>query len=249
MKRQLLGVALLLSFFGAFTLMNPVAAEDKKDEKTKADDKVLVVETKAAKTTPATAIDFNHELGLQFEALVKLGGCIEEARKNGDPVSLATAATCLSASETASGKKAKLTAEELFKEAVKMAKARDISTELKAVAALTKGHEVSKELSTMAEAAEKKEADRIAKFKSGEKSRGLIGRLTVRNETPYRLYISVNFVEIGWVGPYTEYQFSKEYSDRGVATFLYAQNAGGDITASNVITTDRYDVSWTLSIK
>ena len=242
MKPQLFSVALLLGLFGAFALLSPAAAEDKKPEKGK------TIETKATKSEPATAINFNKVLGLDFESLATLGVRIEAARKAGDPVALASDAQYLAAAEAASGKKADLTSAELMKEAVTLAKARDHSSELKALAALTKGHPVSKELEALAEKAEKSETDAIAKFKSGEKSKGIWGRLTVRNFSSQRISVYVNGTYYGTVLPYFESEYLTPIRDSSSdSTLISARGSNGGTWGPKIITGDVGNLTWTLN--
>ena len=244
MKPHFFSVALLLGLFGAFALLSPAAAEDKKAEKGK------VFEDKATKAETATAINFNKALGLDFESLSTLGIRIEAARKSGDPVALASDAQYLAAAEAASGKKADLTSAELMKEAVTLAKARDHSSELKALAALTKGQPVSKELEALAEKAEKSEAEAIAKFKSGEKTKGIWNTLTVRNFTAERAYIYVNGSSVGSVSPFHDAILTTPIRDpASVSTLLYARTADGSVTwGPRIVSGAVDDFTWSAGI-
>jgi len=193
-----LSAAVLFVLFAGFTLSS--GADPKPDDKTKE------ATSTPEKTEPATTINFIKALDLHFDSLATLGSRIEEARKNADPVALATCANYLAAAETASGKKASLTAEALTKEAVDLAKLRDESAELKAVATLVK--DASAELMPLAEKAAKREADERAAFKSGERPRGIMGYVTAVNNTGYRIYVWEDGHELGWVNPYDTYTFN-----------------------------------------
>lgn len=197
MVKHLTAAALFVLFAG---LTPSRGADPKPDAKTKE------AASTPEKTEPATTINFIKDLDLHFESLATLGGRIEEARRNADPVALATCATYLAAAETASGKKASLTADALTKEAVELAKLRDESAELKAVAALDK--DASAELTPLAEKAAKREADERAAFKSGERPRGIKGYVTAVNNTGYRVYVWEDGHELGWVNPYDTYTFN-----------------------------------------
>src|SRR5262245_65968273 len=67
-----------------------------------------VVDSKAEKRQPATAIDSRKELNLPFSSLTTLGARIEAARRSPDPIALGNAAHELAVAEKVSGKKASL---------------------------------------------------------------------------------------------------------------------------------------------
>ena len=218
MKAVGTGIALGMLLAGVVSLS--FADDPKKDEK--------AFTTKASKSEPATHVDFNGALGLSFDSLATLGSQIEEARRGPDPLALANAATYLAAAEAAAGKKAPLTAEQLLKEAVALAKQRDRAAELKAVGFLVKDEPMSKELQTLAVAAEKVEAKEIEAFKTGEKSRGVWGYLTVRNNTGFKIQVYVNGTHYGWVNPYGDYRFTRPLRHGpNTNTVLKARTADG----------------------
>ena len=80
------------------------AEEPKKD--TPAGDDNQVVKTKPTKGTPAVSVKFRKDLGLPFASLGTLGSRIDAARRAGDPVTLAHAASELAVAEKVSGKTA-----------------------------------------------------------------------------------------------------------------------------------------------
>ena len=100
-------------------------------------EKKIEVESKAEKYQSAAGIDFAGSFGLSFPSLTTLGARIEQARQAADPVGLAQAANELLIAEKVSGKKAPISADDLRKQAVKMALNRQRSSELQAVALLT----------------------------------------------------------------------------------------------------------------
>src|SRR5262249_42639807 len=102
----------------------------------KPDDK-QVVDSKAEKRQPATAINFRKELNLPFNSLSTLGARIEGARRNPDPIALGNAAHELAVAEKVSGKTASLTSKALLKEAAQLAMLRREATELKATLEMT----------------------------------------------------------------------------------------------------------------
>jgi hypothetical protein len=180
------------------------------DEPKKSDKEVKGKEVKKdSKGTPyksAAAIDFAQELGLPFNTLTALGARIEQARQDGDPVGLAAAAAELSAAEKVSGKKAGLTAADLEKEAVTMARERGRSKELQAVALLLP--DASADLKDAAEKAAKREQQEAAAARSGEKKRGVQGELTVYNDSSQSANVFYNGQHLGWVEPGRRRQFT-----------------------------------------
>lgn len=162
--------------------------EDKKDEGKKS------IKTKSTETTNAVTVDFRSTLKLPFESLTTLGARIQQARDAGDPVGLAAAASELAAAEKASSKKASITAEQLTKEAVELAKLRDMSAELTAVGHLT--GDAGKELASLVGKAKKREAEEAAAAKEGEGKRGIDHELIVDNESevPVRIFVNGQFV-------------------------------------------------------
>ncbi len=115
---------------------------------------------------PATTIHFPTELGVAFPSLIDLGARIEGARQAFDPVGLAVCAQLLQAAEKAGGKQASLTSAALRKEAVTMAKDRNGSVELTAVASLV--GEAGAELQQLAEKARVLEEEAEAAAERGE---------------------------------------------------------------------------------
>ena len=188
-----------------------------------ADDKETIT-TKGEKGTSAATIDFGAELGLSFASLKGLGLRIDQARSAPDPVGLAVAARELAVAEKVSGKTAKITAADLMKEAVQMVQRRLIPEELKALALLVHDKAAAKELT---EAAAKAQAMVDAR-KSGEKPRGIEGRLYVNNKTAYYVRVYVDSRYVGTVDPYSTssmYVGAAPFTD----TVLYAQAPGTSI--------------------
>jgi hypothetical protein len=91
-----------------------------------------VMASKAEQRAAATSTNFRKQLGLPFASLATLGGRIDAARRAGDPVALAHAASELAVAEKVSGKKADLTSAAVLKEAAELAKLRRQAAELKA---------------------------------------------------------------------------------------------------------------------
>jgi hypothetical protein len=200
-----------------------LSAEDKK-----ADDK-LSAKVKGATVKTASSINFAKVLGLSFDSAYTLGSRIDEARRKSEPVTLALLGVELDAFEKATGKKADLTAADLTKEAVELAKMRRIAAELKTVGALVRDDAVAKDLDQLAKQTQKLEDDQVASIKKNPKivARGLDGTLTVQNGTEYTMDIYVNGVHYGWVGAYRNYTFKRQvYHGPTTNTVLLARPRG-----------------------
>jgi hypothetical protein len=159
-------------------------AQDKKGVATK--------ESKLEKATPATAVDFVGTYKLSLQSIATLGSRIEAARSAADPVTLAILARELGVAEKVAGKKADLTADALAVEAVDLAKLRNQSDELAAVALAVDADAARTELQKHSTAAKKREEDAAAAAKSGERARGLQGDLIIVNlhGVPMRVYVN-----------------------------------------------------------
>src|SRR5262249_35713547 len=112
-------------------------ADKPKEDESKAKEKdQQVVKSKAAKYTPATAVNFKKAYGLPFDSLGTLGARVQAARRKPDPVALAHMAGELAVAEKVSGKKASLTSKALLAESAELARLRRQVAELKAVFAV-----------------------------------------------------------------------------------------------------------------
>lgn len=148
--------------------------------------------TSQIKTTPVATLDFKKALDLGFDSLGSLGGRIDRARKDADPVGLAAAASELRVAEQVSGNTAKVTAADLAAEAVELAKMRNSAKELKAVSLLLPEGKARTSLASAADAAKKKEAEDAAQIKKGVRMKGLNGRLEINNVTGHDFNIIIN---------------------------------------------------------
>jgi ribosomal protein L13E len=220
----------LTAFLAVGAGMAPASnANDKKPDDVKAPaEKTKKIVTKATVVERAVTINFIEALGLPFESLDTLGIRIDEARKTRDPVALANAAAYLSVAQTVSAKKAKLTADDLMKEAVKMARWRSRSSELKAVALILKDSELVKDLPELAKKAEKREADRLAAFKAGERPRGFNKQISINNNTDWGINMEAtgsNGPVSSFIGPHSSYAPLIEGDDNG-DVHMHAQAVG-----------------------
>lgn len=173
----------------------------------------------------ATSINFSQDLGLSFPSVTQIGARIEAARAAADPVGLASVAKELAALEKVSGKAAALTSAELAHEAVFLAKRRNHSVELKAVAQIL-GDLAGEDLTILAEKAHKMEHAAKEAKENGEKSRGITQRLHVDNHSQFYLAIYVDANYIGTVAPFGDLYY---WVGQGVyeTTYLDARTGTG----------------------
>lgn len=200
---------LLLGIFGM--LLVAVGTPRAEEKKADPDFKLLTPNKRGVEVKPATAVQFTTELGLSFQSLNGLGVRIDEARRAADPVGLAVAAHELAVAEKVADKKASLSAEAVMKEATKLAKMRDQSRELRAVALLSMDGKAKEELETLAAKAAKAEKDLEAARKSGERPKGLWGTLKVDNLTGAQWRILTNGNPRGIVPPYKDVKFQVQH--------------------------------------
>jgi len=180
------------------------------------------IETKSAEAKDASSVNFAKDLGLSLAGLRTLGQRIDAARAEPDPVALALAAKELEAAEQVSGKKASLTSADLVKEAVQVARDRNIPDELKAVAKLVPD---SKELEEQAE----KTAKEIQRRKDGETQKAITGTLTVHNHTRWYIDVHVNGFKRGTVAPFGNF-YVGVYDWPRMTTRLFGRAPGVNIT-------------------
>jgi hypothetical protein len=166
------------------------------------DAKKTKLETDAVKRTPATSIDFNAELQVPVQALAHLGRSIEDARDEGDPICIASAANILAAAESMAGdKKAAITAEQLWKEAIALAELRNSSAELAILAKLASG-DVAADLKERSAAAKKDEAAKNEAEKAGETNKDLDGDLHISNQSHEYVRIYIDGRYYGQLAPH-----------------------------------------------
>jgi hypothetical protein len=204
------------------------------------------IETKSLeKRRPDTSVNFAKELGLSFPSLTSLGARIEEARQHADPVCLALCARELAVAERVSGKKADVTAEQLFKQAVRMARLRYDPQEIRAVVLIAGKREVAKELVALAKKAREYHEEAVAKRKSGERTRGITGSLIVDSRVPYYLNIYINGNYVGTVSP-NGYRSFYVGDSPWQTTYFRAATSDGRLSASNSVSSSTGTHIWTL---
>jgi len=140
----------------------------------------------------ACTINFGKELGVPLEYLSGLGHRIHDARLSPDPVELAMAAQSLAVAEKVAGKKASLTSDQVLKEAVTLGRLRGISVELAALTSIVTDESTREELGKEMTAAKMREEEAAAALESGERTRALLGTLTVANHSGECLRIMVS---------------------------------------------------------
>ena len=157
------------------------------------------LEPKPETVTRAQYVDFGSELGVDLKSLTSLGQQIDQARRDADPVALATAARVLAAAEKASGKTAKIDAASVAKEAIELARLRQTPAEMRVVAGLVGGAD-SETL--------RKEADEIQeKIEAGEETKDLHGSLAVDNHTCHTVDVYADGHYVGHVHPHSQRTF------------------------------------------
>jgi len=142
----------------------------------------------------ASQIDFASVFGCANASVQDLGYLIDNVREQADPIGLATLANELAALEKATGKTAEIKSTDLAAEAVGLAKERQHSLELRALAAMLPDQ--ASDLNTVADAAAKIES---APKESG--ARGVNGTLHVDSHSAEPVDIYVNGTYCGRIGP------------------------------------------------
>lgn len=166
------------------------------------------VESTADSRQSAAAVDFQRDLGLPFDSLLSLGARIERARTAADPVGLASAAHELRVAETVTGQQATLTSDDLFDEAVRLAKLRGRSDELRAVALLVPNEDVRQKLHRQGQAAKERERERAEAARDGERPRAQLRHLLVHNRSSEEVRVYVDGIALGPVGSLSQGEFA-----------------------------------------
>ncbi len=177
------------------------------------DEDKSVVKSKPTKVTPAVSVKFRKDLGLPLASLGTLGSRIDTARRAGDPVTLANAASELAVAEKVSGKTASLTSQQLLAESAELASVRRQEAELKSVL------EVSEQLraaqaqltnlkASIATAQTQAKAEKEALLKNEEPTAAR--KLVVNNYTSQYIDIQINGYLLGQVLPGSSRSFTIE---------------------------------------
>jgi hypothetical protein len=187
--RQKRLAALLLLLAGAVAAVSLPAEAGKP----KGEGKELAVLN--TKRLPSETARLGEELGIELDSLATLGRRIDASIERHDPVSLAGLARELHAVELVAKKKAKLTASKLTARAVEMARFRNRPNELRVVARLLADKDTGKKLNDQAT----RTAKALASKGKGDKAKGIQGRLTVFNNTPFDVTMFINHVNRGTI--------------------------------------------------
>jgi hypothetical protein len=219
-----LSVALLVLGVGCAALLTPSvrSADDKKGEKFKDSPKEV---------TLARTIDFPEALGVHVPSLLTLGGRIDLARVEANPVCLALAAQELAAAEKAGGKMAAVKAADLEKEAAEMAARRARAGEIKMVQSLVTDEKCQKLLE-----------EGLAKTK--ERRKGITGGVTVVNSSGYTVTIYVNDMYKGWVNADSEGRF--DVGDNPWDNTKLFARAGSRTWGPRYVSEEVSEYTWTL---
>jgi hypothetical protein len=177
MKRSIVVLLIGLGAASAVVMTCANAADKNKPE---------VIKTEAKDTVLGRTIDFPGTLSVEVPTLVTLGGRIDQAREQADPVCLALAAKELEAAEMAGGKTAAIKSSDLEKEAVEMVGRRGKTQEIKMVKALLSGAESQKKLGE-------------ALSMAVEKNKGITGNCHVNNTSGRTVAIYINDKYVGWI--------------------------------------------------
>ena len=202
------------------------------------------IESKREKAAPIP--DFARSFGLPFESMATLGHRLTDARLKCDPITLAMISTEIGIAEQVSGKKADITAAEVKKEAVELARMRRCEPELAAMSLMVEDKAAAKELTDLASKAGQEEAERVSRFKSGEREKG-VNVLIVRNTTPVPVSVRVNGVHLGWVQPFSQVDFNTAQYYEPHQLYLSAHDQFGDVFRSHVHTGHHHYFTWTLT--
>jgi hypothetical protein len=233
------GLAAAVAFCGVRHVDGARAAE----QEPKSGD-VLKLDAKKEKAAPIP--NFAKAYGAPFESLQTVGNRLADARQKSDPIAIALVAIELGLGEKVSGKKAEVTSEEVQKEAVELAVMRQIEPELTVMALIAKDEGTAAKLTGLAKTAARAEADRIEKFKSGERERG-IHELTVRNLTPVGVSVRINGIHLGWVHGNSQAMFNTSQFYEPHEIFLSAHDQFGDVYKSHALTGHHHFWTWVIS--
>jgi WD40 repeat protein len=190
------------------------------------------IETKGQPRPSAAAVDFARQLGLGFPSLLTLGARIEAARRQGDPCGLAAAARELAAAEKAAGKRAAVAADGLTAEAVRLAKFRFRTAEMKAVADLA-GGAAGQQLLAASRQAEEWAARAKKDRAQGVKSRGIEGVAHIDSRVNVWLRVRVNGIDVGTLEPLGDLR-APVHDRPWDTTFLYAESDDGRVWQAEV---------------
>ncbi len=197
-----------ISFLGSATFF---LAEDTKKADPATEEK-QIIKTKPTKVVPAASVKFRKDLNLPYASLGTLGSRIDAARRSGDPVALAHAASELAVAEKVSGKNASLTSPQLLTESAELAAVRKQEAELKGVLQVAQQlsaaeGQLNNLKSQLAAAQEQTKAEKQALLKNEEPT-SAPRKIVVNNFSTQYIEIQVNGYLKGQVSPGTTQVFT-----------------------------------------
>jgi|GEM_PF-2345846 len=155
-----------------------------------------------SKGVPAVGVQFRSDLGLPLHSLTTLGGRIDSARRTGDPVALAHAASELKVAEKVAGKNSKLTSSQVLGEAAQLAKLRRQDAELQSVLAVSDHVALeSEQVMELKKLIEMNKAEASKLPASEEPKPGEIRKVIVNNYSTQYIDIQINGYLRGQVLP------------------------------------------------
>jgi hypothetical protein len=195
-------ITFVLALVGGLVCTTTGAPQPPKGADPASGDKETIKST-PTKVTPAASVKFRKDLNLPFTSLNTLGSRIDSARRSGDPVGLASAASELHTAEKVSGKTTSLTSKQLLGESAELASLRRQEAELKAVLHVSQQLAAEEEkvahLKKMIELA-KEEKQKIQKY---EEPKDGPRKVIVNNHTTQYIDVQVNGYLRGQVLPGT----------------------------------------------
>jgi hypothetical protein len=203
--KAVLALLAVVASAAAFPAQEPKKADPAGDDQ-------QVVASTPTKAAPAAAVKFRRDLGLPLPSLATLGSRVDAARRAGDPVTLAHAASELAVAEKVSGKTAGLTSKQLLAESAELASVRRQEAELQSV--LTVSHQLSAEegvlnnlKAQLAASEERRKAEKQALLSKEEPTAGP-RKIVVNNYTTQYIEVQVNGYLKGQVSPGTTRVFT-----------------------------------------
>ena len=203
------------------------------------------IESRKEKAPPIP--DFAKSYRLPLESIQTLGYRLSDARQKCDPIALALIATEIAVAEKVSGRTADLTSDALFKEAIDLATMRREEKELNALALLVRDESKAEKLKALADKAKVEEAERVSKFKSGEREKSF-HYLIVVNNTDVRVSARVNGRHVGFVNPFSSWEFWTPFAEHMTYIDLRAHDhMTGEVWRSDVVTGNFFKYTWILN--
>jgi hypothetical protein len=179
----------------------------------KADDPTAdkqVVKSTPVKSVPAASVKFRKDLNLPYASLTTLGSRIDAARRAGDPVTLAHAASELNVAEKVSEKTTTLTSRQVLREAAELAGLRRQVAEMRAVLHVSDQVTLEQEqIAALKQQIALNQAEQ-RKLDAGEEPLWTPRKIVVNNYTPQYVDVQINGYLKGQVLPGSSHVFVVE---------------------------------------